>query len=173
MSKRVKRWTYLILISIALLSCIPLYFKLYYTSKEPFFLSPVKDSIDGRFHIRNDAMGEGYFNASRKPNRLHMGLDLEGGIETQILAAKSGRVIYAEENGGYGKHIRVRHPNGFETRYAHLSLMHVTKGVWVNQGESIGVMGKSGNAGSKRMGTHVHFELRKRGIALDPLHFMT
>ncbi len=82
-----------------------------------------------------------------------------GGAHTRILAAAAGEVIVSKNsgwNGGYGQYIVIRHSNGVQTLYAHLSQNNVGVGAWVSAGEQIGVMGNSG----KSTGTHLHFEVR-------------
>lgn len=86
-------------------------------------------------------------------------VDLAGSTGMTIRAAASGEVIIAKGsgwNGGYGSYIVVRHPNGTQTLYAHLSSLSVGVGAYVEQGETIGGMGNTG----KSTGTHLHFEVR-------------
>ncbi|MGL4560705.1 MAG: peptidoglycan DD-metalloendopeptidase family protein [Brevinema sp.] len=91
--------------------------------------------------------------------KLHTGTDFAAPVGTPVHAAKEGRVIYADWNGGYGMFISIRHNNGYTTSYAHLSRIHIKKGDWVNAGQRIG---SSGNTG-RSTGPHLHFELRKYG----------
>lgn len=86
-------------------------------------------------------------------------VDLAGGHGSPIRAAASGEVIISKGsgwNGGYGNYIVIRHPNGAQTLYAHLSSNYVGVGAYVSQGEVIGGMGSTG----KSTGTHLHFEVR-------------
>lgn len=86
-------------------------------------------------------------------------VDLAGGHGSAIRAAAGGEVIVSKSsgwNGGYGQYIVVRHSNGAQTLYAHLSRNDVGVGAWVGQGEVIGGMGNTG----KSTGTHLHFEVR-------------
>ena len=86
-------------------------------------------------------------------------VDLAGGYGSAIRAAAAGEVIVAKANGwngGYGAYVVVRHGNGTQTLYAHLSSVSVGAGAYVGQGEVIGGMGNSG----KSTGTHLHFEVR-------------
>ena len=86
-------------------------------------------------------------------------VDLAGGMGSAIRAAAAGEVIVAKGsgwNGGYGSYIVIKHGNGTQTLYAHLSSLNVGVGSYVGQGEVIGGMGSSG----KSTGTHLHFEVR-------------
>lgn len=88
------------------------------------------------------------------------GVDLAAPIGTQVYAAAAGTVILAKGgglwNGGYGNYIVVKHPNGTQTLYAHLSSIGVATGAYVAQGAPIGLSGNSG----KSTGAHLHFEVR-------------
>jgi LysM repeat protein len=86
-------------------------------------------------------------------------VDLAGGMGSAIRAAADGEVIIARGsgwNGGYGNYIVIRHSNGTQTLYAHLSSLNVGVGSYVTQGQTIGGMGNSGRS----TGTHLHFEVR-------------
>jgi LysM repeat protein len=86
-------------------------------------------------------------------------VDLAASMGSTIRAAAAGEVIVAKTagwNGGYGSYIVVKHNNGTQTLYAHLSSLNVGVGSYVEQGETIGGMGNSG----KSTGTHLHFEVR-------------
>ncbi len=86
-------------------------------------------------------------------------VDLAAAHGSPIRAAGSGEVIIAKTsgwNGGYGNYIVVRHGNGVQTLYSHLSSVHVAVGDWVNAGATIGGMGSTGRS----TGTHLHFEVR-------------
>lgn len=89
----------------------------------------------------------------------HNGVDLVSNFGANILAAADGEVIVAKSsgyNGGYGSYIVIRHGNGTQTLYAHLSGVQVSVGEQVSQGQVIGNMGSTG----KSTGTHLHFEVR-------------
>jgi LysM repeat protein len=86
-------------------------------------------------------------------------VDLAGGHGSSIRAAAAGEVIVSKSsgwNGGYGQYVVIRHSNGAQTLYAHLSSNSVGVGAYVAQGEVIGGMGSTG----KSTGTHLHFEVR-------------
>jgi LysM repeat protein len=87
-------------------------------------------------------------------------VDLAGSLGSTIRAAAGGQVIVAKGgsawNGGYGNYIVIKHNNGTQTLYAHLSSLSVGSGEYVEQGQTIGGMGNTG----KSTGTHLHFEVR-------------
>lgn len=99
---------------------------------------------------------------------FHAGLDLAGVRGDVVRAAADGVVQSAGWNGGYGRAVVLRHPSGYETLYAHLSEVLVTKGRSVEVDQPVGLMGSSGRA----TGAHLHFELRRGGTPLDPLDFL-
>lgn len=99
---------------------------------------------------------------------MHAGLDFKGPVGTPILAAAHGRVTFAGFHGGYGKTVEITHANGLLTRYAHLSGVHVTRGQMVHRGLQIGRMGSTGRS----TGSHLHFEVRLNGQAINPKKFL-
>ena len=99
-------------------------------------------------------------------DRWHAGVDFPAPLGTPVYAARSGRVTWAGwHNGGFGLAVTVSHGRGERTIYAHLSRIDVRVGVWVGQGVRVGLVGASGHA----TGPHLHFEVRVRGAAVDPL----
>ena len=97
--------------------------------------------------------------------RQHKGLDIKVYIGDTIRAAFSGKVrIVRYEAGGYGKYIVIRHNNGLETSYGHLSKQLVEENQEVRSGEVIGLGGNTGRS----TGSHLHFETRLCGVALNP-----
>ncbi len=100
--------------------------------------------------------------------RLHSGIDLEAPRGAPIQAAAGGRVKFAGYRRGYGQMIVIDHGRGIETAYAHNERNLVAPGQRVTQGEVIGRVGRSGRA----TGYHLHFEYRRHGQALNPVHRM-
>lgn len=97
--------------------------------------------------------------------RQHKGLDIKVYIGDTIRAAFSGKVrVVKYEGGGYGKYIVIRHNNGLETIYGHLSKQLVVEDQTVRAGEPIGLGGNTGRS----TGSHLHFETRFCGVALNP-----
>lgn len=99
---------------------------------------------------------------------LHAGIDIANGVGTAIRAAKSGTVILAGWNGGYGNCIVIDHGGGFTTLYGHMTRVRATEGQRVSQGDLIGDMGSTGNS----TGSHLHFETRVNGSPQDPQRYL-
>ena len=95
---------------------------------------------------------------------FHTGIDLAGSTGSPVYAADGGTVTFAGWNGGYGKMIKIKHDNGYETYYAHLSSINVSKGSKVAKGTKIGGVGSTGNS----TGPHLHFEIRINGRSVNP-----
>jgi murein DD-endopeptidase MepM/ murein hydrolase activator NlpD len=100
--------------------------------------------------------------------RLHSGIDIGILRRLRVVAAADGRVSaagYLPGYAGYGLVVVVDHRDGHETLYAHLSRVDVRQGEWIRGGRPLGLAGCTGSC----TGTHLHFELRTRGRAVDPL----
>ena len=121
------------------------------------------DSLD-QYHCPfiGDIHPRGKFGPRR--GRRHQGVDLPLKTGDPIYAAFTGKVRFAKYMSGFGNLIIIRHENGIETFYAHLSKMHVKVGDWVNAGDVIGLGGSTGRS----TGPHLHFETRYNGFAFDP-----
>jgi murein DD-endopeptidase MepM/ murein hydrolase activator NlpD len=101
-----------------------------------------------------------------RANRFHAGIDIPASVGTLVGAADPGRVVYAGwRDGGWGIEVTVAHRGGVRTMYAHLSRVLVSIGERVATGQAIGRVGATGDA----TGPHLHFEVRLRGAAVDPL----
>ena len=126
------------------------------------FAMPVTDSFrwTSGFGYRRDPKGAG--------NRMHEGTDLAGAYGTPIYATADGTVVHAGWDNGYGRLVKIRHDFGVETRYAHLSQIRVEVGQRVSRGDRIGDMGNSGRS----TGTHLHYEVRLGGTAVNPMTFI-
>ena len=99
--------------------------------------------------------------------RLHNGIDVKVYIGDTIRSAFSGKVRVVKDQGrrkGYGKYVIIRHENGLETVYAHLSKQLVKEDQYVDVGEVIGLGGNTGRS----TGSHLHFETRFLGQAINP-----
>jgi murein DD-endopeptidase MepM/ murein hydrolase activator NlpD len=101
--------------------------------------------------------------------RMHSGKDFAGARGSRINATADGVVTHAGWQSGYGKLVKVEHPFGFETRYAHLSSIDVKVGQRVSRGQRIGGMGTTGRS----TGVHLHYEVRRRGEAMNPTIFLS
>jgi len=97
--------------------------------------------------------------------RFHAGVDLPAPAGTGVAAAGPGRVAWAAWFGAFGNLVVVAHARGIRTFYAHLSVIEVRLGQRVAGGFEIGRVGATGSA----TGPHLHFEIRIRGAAVDPL----
>jgi murein DD-endopeptidase MepM/ murein hydrolase activator NlpD len=97
----------------------------------------------------------------------HKGIDIANKSAPGILAADAGKVVGAGwlDGYGYGNRVIIDHQNGYRTLYAHLSRVYVKPGQTVNRGDIIGKMGSSGRS----TGVHLHFEVIKSGVYLNPL----
>jgi murein DD-endopeptidase MepM/ murein hydrolase activator NlpD len=104
----------------------------------------------------------------RGASRNHKGLDLPGAVGTPIYATADGVVGRAEWVRGYGKYIELEHGNEIETRYGHMSALNVYAGQRVHKGDVIGYMGSTGNS----TGSHLHYEVRLAGEAVNPMSFL-
>ena len=98
-------------------------------------------------------------------DRFHSGIDIPAARGTPVGAARSGRVVLAGWGEGYGRLVVLSHARGVETWYAHLRRIDVAVGSWVGRGARIGLVGSTGHS----TGPHLHFEVRVRGAAVDPL----
>ena len=99
---------------------------------------------------------------------MHNGLDFKGPVGTPILAAAPGRIASVGSQGGYGQTIEIDHGQGIMTRYAHLSGYDARVGQVVAAGDKIGRMGSTGRS----TGSHLHFEVRINGAAVNPRRFL-
>lgn len=100
--------------------------------------------------------------------RMHSGTDMAGATGTPIYATADGVVTHAGWQSGYGRLVKIKHAFGIETRYAHQSKIRVKKGQRVSRGDHIGDMGNSGRS----TGTHLHYEIRVNGNAVDPMTYI-
>lgn len=114
------------------------------------FVCPNQTKVFSRFGYRH--------------GRRHQGVDLPLKTGTPVVAAFDGRVRVSTYNGGYGNLVVIRHENGLETYYGHLSKREVEVGDWVRAGDLIGLGGSTGRS----TGPHLHFETRYKGYAFDP-----
>ncbi len=103
-----------------------------------------------------------------RDSAFHRGVDIDLNRGDSVRCAFSGMVRFAGKEGGYGNVVIVRHYNGLETVYAHLYKIKVKPGDIVNSGQLLGLGGSTGHS----TGTHLHFETRFRGIAIDPAYFI-
>ncbi len=106
-------------------------------------------------------------------HRGHLAIDISSGpvpvFNASCLAADGGTVEYAGWYYGYGKYIKIRHSNGLVTTYSHLNSINVVAGQQVSRGQLIGRVGNTGYS----TGPHLHFEVIKNGVRVNPLNYVT
>ena len=121
------------------------------------------DSLD-QYHCpyQAEVYHRGKFGMRR--GRRHQGVDIPLKTGDPVYATFTGKVRMSKYFGAYGNVIVIRHENGIETFYAHLSKRHVEAGDWVNAGDVIGLGGSTGRS----TGPHLHYETRYNGFAFDP-----
>lgn len=116
------------------------------------------------------------FGPRRRPDGspdFHYGLDLAANKGTPIYAARTGVVVYAGWDNGYGNTILIKHGTHFKTRYAHLDRIFIKIGDTVARGVRIGSVGATGHIRKKGGdGSHLHFEVHYRGKRVDPVQFL-
>ena len=98
----------------------------------------------------------------------HAGIDIKADMGTPVLAAAAGTVIFSGWSASYGRLVKIQHPNGFVTVYAHNSENLVQVGDEVEAGKMIATVGRSGRASDH----HLHFEIRREGMAFNPLFLL-
>ena len=99
----------------------------------------------------------------------HKGVDIKGPLGSPVRAMARGVVEFAGLRGGFGNCIMLKHGNGFETLYGHLSKILVTVGQKIEIGQQIGNIGSTGRS----TGPHLHYEVHKNGEKIDPKNFLT
>lgn len=113
-----------------------------------------------------------YFGWRKKPNAAananHTGVDWATSTGTPVYASSAGTVTRAGWLGTYGYVVFIDHPDGKQTRYAHLSRVQVSVGQKVKQGDRIALSGNTGNS----TGPHLHFEMLVNGVRVDPLNYV-
>ena len=121
------------------------------------------DSLN-QYHcpFQGDVYYRGKFGVRR--GRRHQGVDLPLKVGDPVYATFTGKVRVSKYWGAFGNLVIIRHDNGLETFYAHLSKRNVEVGDWVNAGDVIGLGGSTGRS----TGPHLHFETRYKGFAFDP-----
>ncbi len=99
---------------------------------------------------------------------MHSGMDFRAPPGSPARATAAGKVVKAGWYGGYGRMVEVEHAGGFTTRYGHLSKIEVKEGQRLQIGDVVGKVGSSGRS----TGPHLHYEVRRKGEALDPVRFI-
>ena len=123
---------------------------------------PRSSSLTSFFGYRSDP-----FNSAHA--EYHPGIDFKGNRGDEAKCTANGRVVFAGWYGGYGNCVRIAHANNFETLYGHLSRITVHVGQQVTVGQKIGEVGSTGHS----TGSHLHYEVRKNGKAINPIKFLS
>lgn len=136
--------------------------KSYYTAAEKMasshgFIWPLNKNVRAQFITAYWGDGRG-----------HKGIDICSPYGTSIYAAKGGTVEYANWNNDYGYNVIINHGNGIKTRYAHASKLLVKKGETVTQGQTIALVGSTGQS----TGNHLHFEVILNGTRVNPMPYL-
>lgn len=118
--------------------------------------APREPRVTSGFGTRRDPIHGG--------TRHHRGIDIGAAEGTTIRAAAPGTVVFSGTRGGYGNLVVVDHGDGTTTRYAHCRDLSVQVGATVSAGTPIATVGSTGRS----TGAHLHFEVRKAGVAVDP-----
>ncbi len=120
---------------------------------------PVQGRLSDGFGTRRNPLGDGY--------EYHAGQDIATDFGTPVYATAEGIVVYAAAYNGYGNVVVIDHGNEITTRYGHLSSVAVRAGEHIKRGDKLGQVGSTGRS----TGPHVHYELRKANVPVDPLTF--
>ncbi len=100
--------------------------------------------------------------------KFHKGIDIAAPVGTKVVTSSEGEVLFAGRRGRYGYLVIINHKNFFQTRYAHLKKVLVRLGDKVEQGQIIGLVGKTGRS----TGYHLHFEIRIRNYPVNPVDYL-
>ncbi len=146
----------------------------YNTHKEVFSLLEMQQLLFGStpsilptFGIVND--GYGYrMHPIFRYRRFHAGIDFNNIKGTPVYATADGKVIFSGRDSNYGIMVKINHPSGYETRYAHLESALISENEQVKKGQIIGLMGNTGLS----TGTHLHYEVLKNHQNVNPKHFL-
>jgi len=137
------------------------------------YFDPNGDSAE-RFLLRKPVPGatvSSSFGRRKHPisgkYQQHKGVDLKAPMSARIYAAGDGVVEKIGRNGGFGRHVQIRHANGYKTSYAHMSgySSQLYVGAKVKQGDLVGFVGSSGHS----TGPHLHYEVTRHGMHIDPM----
>ena len=121
---------------------------------------PVRGYVTSRFGPRIDSL--------TGVRRTHPGIDVSVPLGTPVRATADGRVVFVEEDGGYGMLVEIDHGHGITTRYAHLSDYKVSLNTNVKRGDVIALSGNSGRS----TGPHLHYEVRLYGVPENPYNYI-
>ncbi|MEN8189393.1 MAG: M23 family metallopeptidase [Thermodesulfobacteriota bacterium] len=121
---------------------------------------PVPGRVTSRYGVRKDPVN------GKKSH--HYGVDFRGKSGTPVIATADGKVVRANNNGSFGRYVKINHGNGYTTAFAHLKEFKVKKGDRVKRGQVIALVGSSGRS----TGPHLHYEIRRYKKPVSPVQFM-
>lgn len=124
-------------------------------------MTPVMGVLTSAYGYRDHPIGGQY--------SFHAGVDLAAEAGTEIAAFASGRVEFIGESQSYGLYVQLDHGNGVKSFYCHCSKLCVQKGEKVQMGQTIALVGETGNA----TGPHLHLEMEKDGVQLNPIYYIS
>lgn len=124
------------------------------------FIVPVRGVLTSTYGFR--------IHPIKRLRLFHTGIDIAKNMGDRVRVAADGVVVQAGFNGGYGKYIKIKHSMGYETAYAHLSVLWVKPGQKVKKGQFLGRVGNTGVS----TGPHLHFEVKHNGKFVNPLRFV-
>jgi lipoprotein NlpD len=130
--------------------------------------APSPPSFPSRYVLRWPVQGQITSRFGRRSGRPHDGIDIGAPRGTEVTAAADGEVVFADQHGGYGNLVILRHRGGLMTIYAHHERNLVRKGQAVRRGDPIARVGATGRAS----GPHLHFEVRQGTRPENPLRFL-
>ena len=132
-----------------------------YTLGLPATQAPVEGYVTSDFGWREHPIEGG--------EKFHYGVDLQAAEGTAVQAFAGGEVEYIGESDVYGLYLQLRHDNGVASFYAHCSQLLVQQGQQVAAGETVALSGATGEV----TGPHLHFELKREGVRLNPSYYIT
>lgn len=121
---------------------------------------PTTGEVTSRYGWRSSPFGWG--------SDWHPGIDIANDVGTPVLSTADGEVVFSGWYGGYGKMIQIDHGNGIVTIYGHNDQLLVNAGTKVKKGDIVAYMGNTGAS----TGSHVHYEVRVNGTAVNPANFL-
>jgi len=136
----------------------------------------VQDSANRKFMPTLQPVVDGWYSSNfgyridpfSGENSFHEGIDFPAEVGTPVVAAASGKVVFAEVHPQYGKMVEIDHGNGLVSRYAHASQLFVKEGDLVVRGQRVAAVGSTGRS----TGPHLHFEVRLNGVPQNPARFL-
>jgi len=138
------------------------------SNKNPILYYPTISPIKTKDFINLSSPFGWRNHPTEKKILFHEGVDISARVGTPIYSTAQGRVVkIMYSKYGYGNRVVIKHAYGFETLYAHIGIIKVRKGQWVNKNQLIGTVGNTGLS----TGPHLHYEIRKNNEPRDPLGY--